>query len=190
MWTASDNHGRFCTAGGVQNSKISRPTPFPTMRNASVAAQRDFTCVGVRVEAQWVSGLDAHDVVALLAVVSNLVHPLQIAVNPIHPLSLYGQPGPAVDPGAPTTRDGHLHRVVRDVVGQRPQRQHVQVTPVVQAQVDVGVRAVGAPSAAATEYHRYYAIHRHEPFAEDHQCSVVHSGVFDHAAAICRTPPA
>jgi hypothetical protein len=103
------------------------------------------------------AGLDAHLVAPGAAVCPDALDTVQIAQDPVDLLTLDRQPRPAVDPRPPAARPCDLDLPAGRLGGERPERGEVGITPVVDAEVPVGVGAMRAARPAAAEHHAHDA---------------------------------
>jgi hypothetical protein len=76
---------------------------------------------------------------------------VDVPVDPVDRRVIDAQPGATVDPGPPRTRVGDHGVRSGDVARDSAEAGDVERWPVVDAQVHVGSRSVGAPGPAATE---------------------------------------
>lgn len=85
-----------------------------------------FAHVGVGVHAQGMAGLGTDLEPPGEALPPDVVHPVQVAVDPVDAVTVDRQPAATVHPGSPAARLGHLHRASGQPGREQTQRAGVQ----------------------------------------------------------------
>ena len=108
-----------------------------TGRVGQHATQRHLSDVGEIGHAQRVTDLEVELELAGLRVGPGGVHPVEVAVDPVHGRTVDMEPAAAVDPLAPFPGPGHRRVDAGDLLGELSECGDIELGPVVQAQVDV-----------------------------------------------------
>src|SRR5215213_5757572 len=90
---------------------------------------------------------------ALDCVLAREVHPIKVADTALDWLYRDGQPGASVHPRPPSTPLRHLRLGVRHLSGELSQSGNVEWWPVVQAEIDIGVRRMIAAGPTTSQHH-------------------------------------
>ncbi len=106
------------------------------------------------------------------------VHAVEVAVDPVHGDAIDAQPSAAVNPRTPRAGMSNLGVRTCDLLGEGAQKCDIQRGAVVQAEVDVGVRAVVTASSTAAQGDADDSWHGGKPLSQLVQaCVVEHPGI-------------
>lgn len=105
-------------------------------------------------EAERMAGLHVEGEFTALRTDALLSDALDVAEYPVHGHAFHGEPRAAVDPWSSATGWGDVDAVLSPAMGEFLQSAEVEgPTVVVQPEIDVGVRSMGAARATAAERH-------------------------------------
>ena len=117
-------------------------------------AQGDLAGVAGLQHAHRVPDLEVKVHAALQCILARKMHPIEVAIQPVHRCVRDAQPGSSVHPRPPSTPLRDLGLRACQLSGQLSQSGNVEWGSVVQAEIDIGVRGVLAAGPAASQASR------------------------------------